>query len=137
MKKIIITVCVLVICICTVGAANWVFGNPGGVKIDYNNCTEYSKEDIDSAARVVIEKVDSMEGCVLFSLKYAGNGDLEYCRSLNAAADYAECIVFQSAFRSPLKSRLGAWNANRLYTWDWHLAREKDGQWELITEGYA
>lgn len=137
MKKVIITVCVLVICICTAGAAIWVFGNPGGVRIDYNSCTEYSKEDIDSAARVVIENVDAREGCVLFSLKFITADELDYCRSLNKDVDYTECIVFKSAFRSPLKSRFGAWNANRLYTWDWYLAREKGGPWEIVTEGYA
>ncbi len=118
------------------GVANWIFGNPGGVRIDYNNCTEYSKEDIDSAARVVIEKVDSMDGCVLFSLKYAGNGDLEYCRELNPDADYVECIVFDSVFRSPLTG-LGAWNNNSIYTWSWTLAREEGGPWEIDAWGYA
>ncbi len=137
MKKTIIAVLVLVICISAVGAANWVFGNPGGVRVDYNNCTEYSKEDIDSAAQVIVENVDAREGCVLFSLKFITADELDYCRSLNKDVDYAECIVFKSAFRSPLKSRFGAWNANRLYTWDWYLAREKDGQWEIVTEGYA
>ena len=136
MKKIIISICMLVLCISAVGGANWVFGNPGGVKVHYNNCTVYSKEDIDSAAQVVIDKVDSMEGCVLFSLKYAGNGDLEYCRELNPDADYVECIVFDSVFRSPLTG-LGAWNNNSLYTWSWHLAREDGGPWEIVTEGYA
>ena len=138
MKKIIcIGICAAMLCVAMAGAANWIFGNIGGPVIHYNGCTAYSKEDIDSAAQVVIDKVDSMEGCVLFSLKYAGNGDLEYCRELNPDADYAECIVFQSAFRSPLKSRFGAWNANRLYTWDWYLAREEGGPWEIVTEGYA
>ncbi len=137
MKKTIIAVLVLVICISAVGAANWVFGNPGGVRVDYNNCTEYSKEDIDSAAQVIVENVDAREGCVLFSLKFITADELDYCRSLNKDVDYAECIVFKSAFRSPLKSRFGAWNANRLYTWDWYLAREKGGQWEIVTEGYA
>ena len=138
MKRIIIiSLCAVVLLTCAVGGGNWLFGNPFGVRIDYNDCTVYSKEDIDSAARVVIEKVDSMEGCVLFSLKFITADELDYCRSLNKDVDYAECIVFKSAFRSPLKSRFGAWNANRLYTWDWYLARVKDGQWELITEGYA
>ncbi len=137
MKKTIIAVLVFVLCISAVGAANWLFGNPGGVKIDYNNCTEYSEEEIDSAAQVVIQNVNARKGCVLFSLKFITADELDYCRSLNKDVDYAECIVLKSAFRSPLKSRFGAWNANRLYTWDWYLARVKDGQWEIVTEGYA
>ena len=137
MKKTIIVVLVLILCISAVGAANWVFGNPGGVRVDYNNCTEQSKDDIDSAAKVVMEKVEEMEGCVLFSLKFSNADELDYCRSLNEPANYEECIVFNSAFRSPLKSRFGAWNTNSLYTWDWYLARVKDGQWELVTWGYA
>ena len=137
MKKIIcIVVCAAVLCVAMAGAANWIFGNIGGPVIDYNGCTAYSKEDVDSAAQVVIDKVDSMEGCVLFYLKYAGNGDLEYCRELNPDADYAECIVFQSAFRSPLTG-VSAWNNNSLYTWSWYLARENNGPWEIVTKGYA
>ena len=137
MKKTIIAVLVFVLCISAVGAANWIFGNPGGVRVDYNNCTEYSEEEIDSAAQVVIQNVNAREGCVLFLLKFITADELDYCRSLNEPANYEECIVFNSAFRSPLKSRFGAWNTNRLYTWDWSLARVKDGQWELVTWGYA
>lgn len=136
MKKIIIAICVLVLCISAVGGANWLFGNIGGPVIHYNGCTAYSKEDVASAAQVVIEKVDSMDGCVLFSLKYAGNGDLEYCRELNPDADYVECIVFDSVFRSPLTG-LGAWNNNSIYTWSWTLAREEGGPWEIDAWGYA
>ena len=137
MKKTIIAVLVFVLCISAVGAANWVFGNPGGVRVDYNNCTEYSEEEIDSAAQVVIQNVNAREGCVLFLLKFITADELDYCRSLNEPANYEEGIVFNSAFRSPLKSRFGAWNTNSLYTWDWYLARVKDGQWELVTWGYA
>lgn len=137
MKRIIIiSLCIVVLLTCATGVANWLFGNPFGVRLDYNDCTAYSKQDVASAAQVIIDKLDSMEGCVLFSLKYAGNGDLEYCRSLNEKADYAECIVFKSAFRSSLKS-YGAWIGNSLYTWDWHLARGNNGPWEIVTKGYA
>ena len=136
MKKRIIAVCIALFFAGAVGAANWIFGNPGGVSIDYNGCTVYPEEDIDSAARVVIESFKSKEGCVLFSLKYAGNGELEYCRSLSEEADYTECLVFESVFRSPLKS-YGAWETNEIYTWDWYLAREKGGEWQLVTAGYA
>lgn len=136
MKKIIIAICALVLCVSAVGGANWLFGNPGGVEVDYNNCTVYSKEDIDSAAEVVIEKMDSMEGCVLYSIKFSNADELEYCRSLNEDADYVECIVFDSVFRSPLTGG-GAWENNEIYTWNWYLAREKGGKWELLTWGYA
>lgn len=135
-KNLCIVLTSAVFCVFAVGMANWFFGNPGGVKVDYNNCTQYSKEDIDSAARVVIDKFDSMEGCVLFSLRYSTDDGLEYCRGLKDDADYTECIVFDSVFRSPLTG-LGAWNNNSIYTWNWHLAREAGGQWELVAWGYA
>lgn len=136
MKKAVIALSVIVFCVSVVGLTIWLFGNPGGVEIDYNDCTVYSKEDVDSAAQVVIEKMDSMKGCVLYSLKYRNADELEYCRSLNEEADYVECIVFDSVFRSPLIS-YGAWNGNSIYTWDWYLARAEGGSWELLTWGYA
>ena len=139
-KKIAVITAVLLVAVTalfSIGIPQRLYVRVKGVKIDYNNCTEYSKDDIDSAAKVVMEKVEEMEGCVLFSLKFSNADELDYCRSLNEPANYEECIVFNSAFRSPLKSRFGAWNTNSLYTWDWYLARVKDGQWELVTWGYA
>ena len=133
MKKIIIAVLAVALCISAVCGANWLFGNPGGVEIDYNDCTVYSKEDVDSAAQVVIEKMDSMKGCVLYSLKYRNADKREYCRSINQEAD---CIVFDSVFRSPLIS-YGAWIGNSIYTWHWYLERAEGGNWELLGWGYA
>ena len=135
MKKIIIAICALVLCVSAVGGTNWVFGNHGGVKVHYNNCTVYSKEDIDSAAQVVIEQADSMEDSMLFSLKYITADELEYCRSLNKDADYVESIAFASVLRGPIIG--GPVSSNRLHTWTWHLAREQGGEWELLTWGYA
>ena len=135
-KRILIGLCAAFVMLCVTGLAIWFFGLPGGVRIDYNSCTVYSQEDIDSAAAVIIEKMDSMEGCVLYSLKYGGNDELDYCRSLNEQADYVESIIFDSVFRSPITGG-GAWEANAIYTWQWHLAREEGGQWELLTWGYA
>lgn len=135
-KKILTALCVILICISAVGLANWFLGNPKEVEIDYNNCTVYSKEDIDSAVEVVVKKMNTMKGCVLYSLKFKSSGALDYCRSLNEDADYVECIVFDSVFRSPITGG-GAWMPNEIYTWQWYLAREKGGQWELITWGYT
>lgn len=113
-----------------------------GVDIDYNNCTAYSEKDIDLAARIVMDKVNSFEGefftdrAVLYSLKVSDTDCLEYCRSLNEDADYTESICFSSVMRSPVTGG-GGWNANSIYEWSWYLARTENGNWELLTWGYG
>ena len=110
------------------------------VTIDYGASTRYSHDDIDAAVKVVLDAFSEFDGCTLYSLTYAGdemgNENIEYCCSLGDNTDYTECIVFNSSFRSP-KNGGGAWEANEIYTWSWYLAKETDGEWVLLTYGYA
>lgn len=109
--------------------------------LDYGASQIYSEEDIESAAKVVVNKFNSFQGCVLYSLAYAGDEvcqeELSYCNSLkeDAGEEFVECLVFYSEFRSPVKGG-GAWTPNDIYTWDWYLGRETDGKWVLVTYGY-
>lgn len=109
--------------------------------IDCGESMLYTKEDRQSAAKLISNTVESFEGCKLYAVKYEGDEvsqkNLEYCNSL--ATDgviYSESIVFTSYFRSPIFNA-GAWNPNDLYSWSWYLARTNGGEWEILTYGYA
>lgn len=110
--------------------------------LGYGESDMYSKEDIESAAKTVLDEFNTFDGCVLYSLEYAGdekcNDELSYVNSLreDGAEEFVDCLVFNSEFRSPIKGG-DAWTPNDIYTWSWYLGREKDGEWILLTYGYA
>ncbi len=109
--------------------------------LEYGESQMYSNEDIESAAKTVVNEFNSFHGCVLYSLEYAGdekcNDELSYVNSLreDGEEEFSDCLVFYSEFRSPKKGG-GAWTPNDIYTWSWYLGRETDGEWVLMTYGY-
>lgn len=136
MKKLyfILLIFALALSLCACG------GKANDVTIDYGESTSYTHDDIDGAAKVVLDKFSEFDGCILNSLTYAGdkksNDNIEYCNTLDEDSGFTECIVFDSSFRSP-KNGGGAWEADEIYTWSWYLAREANGEWVLLTYGYA
>lgn len=139
MKKwaLLILLCGLLLAFSACGTAS---GDTSAVRIDYGESQLYTTEDLDAAIAVIKETFSTWQGCVLYSLSYAGDEsaaeNLDYCNSLSDGPLYTECLVFESAFRSPLRGG-GAWAANREYEWSWYLAREAGGSWQLLTWGYA
>lgn len=109
--------------------------------LEYGESQIYSNEDIESAAKAVLDKFNTFDGCVLYSLTYAGdeicNDELSYVNLLkdDKEEEFVECLVFYSEFRSPINGG-DAWIPNDIYTWSWYLGREKDGEWVLMTYGY-
>ena len=109
-------------------------------EIDCGESVLYTKEDRQSAAKLISNTIESFKGCKLYAVKYKGDlvskKNLEYCNSLAAdGVTYSESIVFTSYFRSPVFGG-GTWNANDLYSWSWYLARTNGGEWEILTYGY-
>lgn len=110
--------------------------------LEYGESQMYSNADIESAAKAVLNEFHTFDGCVLYSLEYAGDekciDELSYVNSLkdDNVEEFVDCLVFYSEFRSPVKGG-GAWTPNDIYTWDWYLGREQDGEWVLVTYGYA
>ena len=132
-KKILIVLCVLL------GIALMLSFIPA--VIDCGDSVLYTKEDRQSAAKLISDTVESFEGCKLYAVKYEGDEvskkNLEYCNSLaEDGITYSESIVFTSYFRSPIFGG-GAWNENDIYSWSWYLARTDGGEWEILTYGYA
>lgn len=123
-------------------SCNFKHGNVENAEINYGNSERYSKEDMDSAIRVVFNEFKTWNGFELYSISYAGDeicfdeDELEYCNSLREDAEFVDCIVFYSSFHTPSGCDNG-FNSNEDYTgWNWYLAREADGEWQLLTWGY-
>lgn len=113
----------------------------GDPAVFYGDSEIYSHRDIDKAADEVMDTFNSMRGCKMYSLTYAGDdvckSELDYCNSLaDDGVVYDQCLVFESVFRSPVRGG-GAWESNEIYTWTWYLARTENGRWDLLTWGYA
>lgn len=108
--------------------------------VDYGKSAIYSKQDISSAVDEIINTFKGFDGCKLYSLSFTSDEtckeNIDYCNELEINADFDECIVFDSHFRSPVFGG-GAWNENEDYYWRWYLARKDGGKWNLLTYGYG
>lgn len=112
--------------------------NKPAVKVDYGKSARYAKEDLESAEKLVEQKIAEFEGCELHSVTYAGDERSEAeLESVNAFGEiaYADCVVFNTSFRSP-KRAYGAWEPDTEYTWSFTLARVDGGAWEVVNYGY-
>ena len=132
-KKIVIIFCVLVASIFLIAILP--------ARIDCGDSALYSVEERNDAAKLVADKINSIEGCKLFLVKYNGDdasqNNLDYCNELaKDNVEYVDCAVFTSYFWSPFFNA-GSLNPNELYSWSWYLARTGNGAWEIITFGYA
>ncbi len=108
----------------------------------YGNSELYSKADMNAAIRVIKQEFRTWDGCKLYTIRYTNDElcqkELDYCNSLAKDGQiFTECIIFKSDFRSPLFNA-GAWNPGEIYYgWTWYLARTNNGNWVLLTSGYA
>ena len=110
-------------------------------RIDCGNSDIYTIEERELAGQLVANKVKEFDGCKLFLVKYDGDDisqeNLDYCNDIAADdTQYVDCIVFTSYFLSPM-FRVGAFNPNDLYSWNWFVARTSNGLWEIVSYGYA
>ena len=113
--------------------------------IDYGSSSIYTKEDMDSAIKLIQDEFSTWKGCELHSISYAGDDEcnesnIAWMNELEKANDaketFTQCIVFKSSFHSPINGG-DAWNADEEYTnWGWFLARTDNGKWKLMTWGY-
>lgn len=114
--------------------------------IDYKESKVYSKEDMDAAILVVKKEFENWKGCELHSISYAGdqcNSDenISWAKELkDGKKEYAQVIQFTMDFHSPKEEDLlkdTAWEPDSEYEdYQWYLARENGGEWELVSSGY-
>jgi len=108
--------------------------------IDYGMSDLYTQADMDEAIALINAEFSAWTGCEMHSLRYAGDEantaeNLAWMNELGEK-EYAQVIEFLSDFHSPVEGG-GAWEADTEYTdWQWWLAREEGGGWELLTWGY-
>ncbi len=141
MKKLLCAVLSLFLLV-TLCSCNVSFkpGNVENAEIDYGISEKYSKDDIDSAIQVVFDEFRTWFGFELYSINYAGDeycdeDELEYCNSLREGAEFVDCIIFYSSFRTAPNDE--GFEDNEVYSgWSWYLARETNGSWQLLTWGY-
>lgn len=111
------------------------------VDVDYGDSGLYSKEDMDTAARIILEEFAQMKGAELHSLNYTSDEcnsqeNIDWMNNLaNKDVQYTQCIEFASKFQSPEEGG-GSWIPDSEYNWHWWLARTDGGEWELMTFGY-
>ena len=97
-KKIVIIFCVLVASIFLIAILP--------ARIDCGDSALYTVEERNDAAKLVADKINSIEGCKLFLVKYNGDeesqNNLDYCNELaKDNVEYVDCAVFTSYFLVP------------------------------------
>ena len=111
------------------------------VTVDYGESSIYTQEDMDAAVNLIKDEFAAWDGCELHSIRYAGDecnsaDNIKWMNELKDGAAFSQCIEFLSDFHSPVEGG-GAWEADSEYTnWQWWLAREDGGDWQLLTWGY-
>ena len=100
----------------------------------------FTQADMDAAVIAIRAEFSGWKGCEMHSIRYAGDAanSAENVKWLNdvTGKEYVECMEFLSDFHSPVEGG-GAWEADQEYKdWQWWLAREAGGDWELVTWGY-
>ena len=108
------------------------------VTVDYGSSELFTEEELKEAAVQVKCRFATFEGCELHSLRYAGDEssnekNLARMKELDDSADYVEVVEFLTDFHTPEEGSQ-VFDADREMTdYQWWLAREKDGGWQLIT----
>lgn len=115
------------------------------VEIDYGTSELYTAEEMDEAIALILAEFDTWEGCEMHSIRYFSDecSSGEFVAWMNELAEarepgttFTQCIAFRSDFHSPVEA-YGAWEPDQEYTnWEWWLAREDGGSWQLMTWGY-
>ncbi len=109
---------------------------------DLEDSEVFTEEDFDDAVAKIQEEFDSWD-CSDLDLKYMGDEcnskeNLAWMNSLEDDEEFTDCMGFDSSFHSPEDpDEPSAWEADSDYEgWSWWLARNKDGEWKLVTWGY-
>ncbi len=113
--------------------------------VDYGTSELYSREEMDKAITEFKKEFENWDGCVLHSIRYAGDEcnseeNIKWVNALKEGKNYTQCIEFLTDFHSPTDEEQledTAWEADKEYTdYQWWLARTDGGDWELVSWGY-
>ena len=116
-------------------------GKKAEPSLDYGDSALYTKEEMDTAIALIRAEFAGWEGCELHSLRYAGDEadseeNVRWMNELKEGQEYTQCAEFLTDFHSPVEES-GAWNPDTEYKdYQWWLAKNADGGWDLLTWGY-
>jgi D-alanyl-D-alanine carboxypeptidase len=112
------------------------------VAVDLGQSELYTQKERSDAMHAVRSKFASFAGCVLHSVRYAGDEanneeNLRWLNSLVDGAEFTQVAEFLTDFHSPVEDGPYAWERDSEYKdYQWWLARKKDGDWALVSWGY-
>ena len=127
--------------ICPALWQKWGLDGTEDLTIGYGRSERFTIADRDAAIAVIRAAFERWDGCVMHSLRYAGDEfsteeNAAWLREHEGAKEYVECICFLSDFRSPAGGG-GAWEPDAEYAdWGWWLGRTEGGEWELVDSGH-
>ena len=116
--------------------------NDPELTIDYGASALYTEEELEEAAVQIKCKFASFAGCELHALRYTGDDadseeNLAWLNGLDEGKNYVQVVEFLSDFHSPAEGGDDAWEKDTEYIdWQWWLAREAGGGWQLVSWGY-
>ena len=111
-------------------------------RIEFGKSAIYTQEELEKAVDKINVEFASWKGCVLHSLRYAGDEanreeNLNWLNSLREGAGFTQVAEFLMDFHSP-KEGQNAWELDTEYTdYQWWLARNGTGDWEVVSWGYG
>ncbi len=111
------------------------------VTVDLGDSGLYTPAELTEAIVQIKCRFASWAGCELHSIRYAGDEansaeTLSWLNSLDEGSAYAQAALFLMDFRSPDGGE-NAWEPDTEYKdYQWYLAREPGGGWEIVSWGY-
>ncbi len=114
---------------------------PGSSVVDYGYSDIYTREDMDAAVKLIRKEFAGWEGCEMHVIRYGSDDcvteeNLNWLNDLAGGGKFTQCIEFVSFFHSPVETA-GTWEPDTEYeNWQWWLAREEGGDWQLLSWGY-
>ena len=110
------------------------------VTVELNGSEEFSEEELKEAAIQIKCKFASFKGCELSSLRYAGDAsnneeNLAHMNSKDEGKDYGQVIEFLSDFRTREDCTEVFEPETEIKDYQWWLAREEEGGWQLLDWG--
>ena len=101
--------------------------------------TLYTDTDIKDAMDTVIAYFETeFKGCTLKELSYPGDASSDLFNEWAEEYESDEAIVLDSSFDTDASGGDGTLDPNSTYSgWQWILARDNGGTWEVKTYGYG
>lgn len=115
--------------------------NTTDVTVDLGTSELYTDDELKEAAVQVKCTFATYDGCMLQSLRYAGDEcnteeNINWLNSLDEGAEYTKVAEFLMDFHTP-KENSGAFDADKdMKDYQWWLAQDSEGSWQVVSFGY-